>query len=370
MAGIGLIGGGRWARVHASVLMRMGVPQVTLCSPANRTIWEQSLPEWPATWRVADLAQVMADAQIRHLIIARRARDHAATAILGLNAGKSVLVEKPFCLTSTEATAILAQAQGRDVHTGLVFRYARYLRTFCELCLAKGPPRALALDWADPVAEIRHGQIKSHDPALNVVQDVLPHAWSILRPYMAGAMRVDVGTVAGGGAQVDLTLFAGQSVAHIRLRRAAQSRVRMLTVEGADYQAKLDFSVEPGLAWLNGEQVDVASQHQSPLELELRAFLTDTNDPLTNLAHAREAIDLAQAAMSKIRDRQRDTIKSGISRLDPDVDYALREVSEGGIDADGRPATIEALATWLPLADKDRLAFLEAWTRCRLVTRT
>ncbi|MFN3645364.1 MAG: Gfo/Idh/MocA family oxidoreductase [Gemmobacter sp.] len=348
MSGVAIVGGGRWARVLGSVLARIDPGPVSVCSPGNPAAWADR----PQGWRMAGLDAIWRDAGIAHVLIARRARDHAETVLAALAAGKAVLVEKPFCLTRAEADAILAA--GGTCRTGLVFLHAGYLARFRAAVLAAGRPQHLVLTWSDPTSEHRHGAAKTHDASLNVVQDVLPHAWSVLRPLLPADPALTAAAIADGGARVDLTWQAGDATAEIRLCRGAAQRVRHLALSGAGLEAALDFAAEPGAAMLNGAPLDVAAGHASPLEAELRGFLAGAMHPLADVAQAVQALDLTLAAMARIRPLQAQAIRAGHAG-------ALREVALGGIAGDGRPAARADIARWLGLAE-DAPAFNAAWT--------
>jgi predicted dehydrogenase len=348
VTGVAIIGGGRWARVIASVLPRVWAGPVTVCSPGNPAAWDDR----PAGWWLADLPGVWADPAIRHVIIARRARDHAPTVLAALAAGKAVLVEKPFCLTRSEADAILSA--GGDCHTGLVFLHAPNQARFRAAVLAAGRPDHIAIDWADPATEQRHGAAKGHDPALNVVQDVLPHVWSLLRPLVDGPLRLSEVAIADCGQSVTLHLEGAAAVV-ARMQRNAAARVRRLSVAGLGFSAMLDFTAEPGQATLNGAPVDVASGHASPLAAELTAFLHGPRHPLGQVARAIEALDLTLQAMPSIRAQQAEAIRRGAGLA------ALREVALGGMAGDGVPADRAAVARWLGMAESAP-TFNAAWT--------
>lgn len=348
VTGVAIIGGGRWSRVIASVLPRIWTGPVTVCSPGNPAAWNDR----PDGWRLADLPEVWADASVRHVVIARRARDHAPTVLAALAAGKSVLVEKPFCLTRVEAEAILAA--GGDCHTGLVFLHAPNQARFRAAVLAGGRPKQIELDWADPALEQRNGAIKGHDPALNVVQDVLPHVWSLVRPMVDGPLRLAGVLVADGGQSVVLHLDGAASV-KARMQRNAASRVRRLAVTSQRFWARLDFASEPGDALLNSVPVDVATGHISPLAAELAAFLHGPRHPLGQVTWAVEALDLTLQAMPHIRAQQAETLRRGVGL------FALREVALGGITGDGIISDRAAVARWLGM-DENAPAFIEAWT--------
>lgn len=349
MTGVAIIGGGRWARVLGSVLPRVWAGPVTVCSPGNPAAWQDR----PAGWQLADLPGVWADPAIRHVIIARRARDHAATVLAALAAGKAVLVEKPFCLTRAEADAILSA--GGDCHTGLVFLHAANQARFRAGVLAAGRPSRVTVDWADPAAEQRHGAAKGHDPALNVVQDVLPHVWSLVRPLVTGPLHLAGVALADGGQSVTMHLDGAARVV-ARMQRNAAARVRRLAVEGSGLAATLDFAVEPGDATLNGAALDVATGHSSPLAAELAAFLNGPRHPLGQLAQAVEALDLTLQALPAIRAQQAEAIRQGTGAA-----AALREVALGGLAGDGIAADRAAIARWLGMAE-DAPALNAAWT--------
>jgi predicted dehydrogenase len=333
VTGVAIIGGGRWARVLGSVLAGLDTGPVTVCSLGNPSAWDGR----PAGWQLADMSAIWADPGIRHVIIARRARDHAATALTALGAGKALLVEKPFCLTRAQADALLAV--GGVCQTGLVFLYAPFLHRFRA---AMGKARTLRLVWSDPATETRHGAAKAHDPALNVVQDVLPHAWSIIRPLLDHDPTLIAVQTATGGQSVELALRAGDCDITLLLRRGHGARERVLTVAGTGFDATLDFTTEPGQALLNGAPLDVATGYASPLRAQLSAFLAGTPHPLAPIARAVAALDLTLAAMALIRRDQAAAIRAGDT-------LALREVALGGIAGDGVPATLADVAQWLGL---------------------
>ena len=354
--GVGLIGGGRWAHVHASVLRQIlsadGSVGATVISPSNRDRWQNVL-SWP-NWRVASsIAEMLADPSISHVIIARQARDHAATSLECLAAGKSVLVEKPFCLTVADADTLAGPASASHCAVGHVFAYAQNIVRFRLACLARGKVTGLTLEWGDPAQDARHGAKKSFDISLNVVQDVLPHAWSILRPFLPNQIPMSVSDVKveQGGACVRLALHSGNIWLRLVLSRVHPERRRHLTVDGPDWRGQLDFSSEPGVALLDDVPIDVATDFASPLEAELRAFLSDTTLPETQIPFVRETVTLSAQAIGLIRAQQAEVLRQG-SGTDVAFQTTLREVRAGGLRADGVAARLEEIAEWagVPLA--------------------
>lgn len=364
MNATGMIGGGRWARVIASVLARVAPGPVQVASPGNPGAWG----ELPEGWRAVGLDAVLADPGVGRVIIARRARDHAQTVLAALAAGKDVLVEKPFCLTRAQGDAILAAARGRLCQTGLVFLHASNQQRFRDACRVAGPVARARVVWADPAAETRHGAAKVHDAGLNPVQDVLPHVWSLLRPLVAGPLVLADAALAGDGCGAVLKLDGAARI-EVVIARNAPRRVRLIEAGGPRLIARLDFATEPGAAVLNDDPLDVATGFASPLEAELRAFLFGPPAPLGDVAQAVEALDLTLAAMSRLRPLQAAAIRAGLGEPDPAALVALREVALGGITGDGRPAPLPEVARWLGLHPADA-ALARAWTAALPAVRT
>ncbi|MFY0570600.1 oxidoreductase [Archangium lansingense] len=108
----GLIGYGlSGARFHAPLLA--SEPAFTLAAVATRRAEEVSR-DWPGV-RVLSQDELLADPSLDLLIIATPNDSHAALAERALLAGKHVVVEKPFTLSSAEATRLdaLAREHGR-----------------------------------------------------------------------------------------------------------------------------------------------------------------------------------------------------------------------------------------------------------------
>ncbi|MCC5993137.1 MAG: Gfo/Idh/MocA family oxidoreductase [Rhodobacteraceae bacterium] len=355
--GIGLVGGGRWAGVIATVLRQIVPPDVPVwaVSPSDPSAWAD-INGQPGWHRAGHLDDILRAASISHVIIARRARDHAATALACLDARKAVLIEKPFCLTQPDAERLERAAQGQICATGHVFAYASNIMRFRQACLDRGPVRTVTLLWGDSAQEIRHGAAKRFDAGLNVFQDVLPHAWSILRPFLPEATELKLAhaRIKGGGRCVLAHFQGGETCLRVALSRQHRARMRRVMVTGDGWQAMLDFSVEPGRAMIAGQPLDVAEGFSSPLRAQLLAFLTNTPLPETDLQAAGEAIAVTSAGLRDIRQQQARLLARGLGT--PSADYALQEIAQGGIDGDGRTATAVQIAQWagLPLAHVQR----------------
>lgn len=349
-SGLAIIGGGRWARVMAKLVCGLGrhPEKLLLCSPGNPQAWKDWLEnvqpferELPAA--TATLEEVFSDNSVTHVIIARRASQHAVTALEAIRAGKHVMIEKPFALNLREAWLLLGNASGKTAITGLVFLFAANVTAFACALRETGKIKLLEIDWADPPGEHRHGAVKTYDPGLNVVQDVFPHVWSILvrmlgKPYF----QLDKVAAEEGGRAVKLNLRASDCSIAANLTRDSDERVRRIVARGDWGEAYLDFSKEPGRAAINGVPVDVATGFTSPLGLEIETFLrNEFDDPVIGncrIENAVSAIELTDAMMPEIRKRQFFAIQEGLA-IDAGRqqitagNYALREIVAGAIAA-------------------------------------
>jgi len=353
--GLAILGGGRWARVLAGLAETLLPPDrpLLLCSPGNPAGWDGWLAATarrPRQARAVQIDALLGDPEASHVVIARRAADHAASTLDCLAAGKAVQVEKPFCVSEEECRAVLSAAGGRLCRTGHVMLFASNLRRFAEACRAAGRPARIDIDWSDPAAEVRQGAVKRHDPGLNVVQDVAPHLWSLLHLLCPGAAPVLAGVeVAGGGWSVRLRLELGVAEVSATMRRGHARRVRSIRLAGPGLDATMDFTTEPGLAVLNGRPVDVATGFAGPLGLQLADFLrADRPDPpeapVTVQAGA-AAIRLALAALPAVRAAQAAALADGFAhgagpQVRENAARAVEEVACAGRDAlrAGNPA--------------------------------
>src|SRR5262245_52998317 len=66
----------------------------------------------------------------------------------------------------------------RLLWVGLVYLFAPYLSVLKPYAAGKTHWR---LEWCEPDEEVRWGEAKSTPHHVNVIEDVFPHAWSILR---------------------------------------------------------------------------------------------------------------------------------------------------------------------------------------------
>jgi predicted dehydrogenase len=222
---IGIIGAARVA-VYAMVAPAKENPRVELAGIAARdpARAQAFAAEHGAGRAYASYDALISDPSVDLVYVATPPSLHAAIAIKALEAGKQVLVEKPFALDASEARAILAAAarSGRRVFEAFHYRH-----------------HAL---WHRIVALVRNGEIgevKTIDAAFHVP---IPRAVDEFR-WNASL---------GGGALMDLGCYPLQWARVVAGEEPAVASARMRMVDGVDVET------EAQLAFPSGAQARVS----------------------------------------------------------------------------------------------------------------
>jgi hypothetical protein len=185
-----------------------------------------------------------------------------------------VLVEKPFTLELDDARAVVKRAAElkRHLWVGLVYFFAPYLSVMKPYAAGKTHWR---LKWCEPDEEVRWGELKSTPHHVNVIEDVFPHAWSILRACgLTEPLEIHRVEMIDA-CSVRLQLAAGEASVELAFDRHAEFRRRYVAIEADRVTCELDFSKEPGIFKVNDAVLSVPpwNPQMPPLALELSAFL-------------------------------------------------------------------------------------------------
>lgn len=309
MTSVAIVGGGRWARVIASVLAELPGEPVAVSLHTRRgydatRAWRDSRPGRDI--RVAhDWPERRPDA----LIVANAARDHAAATARAIEEGVPVLVEKPFVLGGRRATALVETAHQRGVllATAHVFSFASYLDALKREIQASGELRSLRLRWSDPSAELRYGERKTHDGTLTIVEDVLPHVVSIVLAISGSlADRCDLVELNDEGDRATLVLHADETRCEVSLERNAARRARVVEADLSSCRARLDFTEEPGTLTVGPRSEPAATawgRSPGPLARMLGAFLFAADggpmDPRLDPLVGVRAVQLTDSALGR-----------------------------------------------------------------------
>lgn len=356
MAGtcVALIGGGRWARVHASVLARMSVrvERVLWVTRHNRaaldTFLEQNGLEQNGLERNSGAAPAFdvfasLDAAIAEgpdaAIVVTAASDHASTVETLLRNAVPTLVEKPLALSSRSAKVLIELADRHDVAlcVALHLLKADFLQHFREMWAGRRVAN-IHVEWLDPASETRHGETKSCNFAAHKVDETVPHLWSLLtmmqpghEPHLRAVWPLPLGAVA-------LECDIGPSRATARLARRAPARKRKVEIAFADGgSATLDFTTEPGRFIIDGvdRQAALPADRLGPLAAEIHGFLDvvdRTQDSSTYPQLSRRCLGsvlLAEAVRERLEDEE---AKAVAARLAAGVPVADADLSAWIID--------------------------------------
>ena len=279
---VAIVGGGRWARVIATVLdgILPAAARITMHSPRNSA----GLREW---YKAAGIDRLTVsetwprrgDSEFPDAaIIANDAKSHVSATVSALLAGIPTLVEKPFALSAKEAAMLtdVAQQMGTPVFAGHVFVFARYITTFAHRVRELGLISRIEIVWSDPPSEVRHGEDKYYDPTISVIQDVLPHVLSLLRAVSLSPFSLEGVTIYRGGAKVRLNLLVGKCVCVATIERHGTARRRSIQINAAAGCIDLDFGIEPGTILCGDSLVNGDPDWQcadSPLTTMLKTFI-------------------------------------------------------------------------------------------------
>ncbi|HEX8732418.1 MAG TPA: Gfo/Idh/MocA family oxidoreductase [Ktedonobacterales bacterium] len=112
---IAMIGYGAIGYEHASAISETPGLDLALACDRNTARLDAARERFPSLRVVGEVEEVFAADDVDAVIIGTPPNTHAALARQALLANKSVIVEKPFCLTAAEADALIALAEERDL---------------------------------------------------------------------------------------------------------------------------------------------------------------------------------------------------------------------------------------------------------------
>jgi predicted dehydrogenase len=189
---------------------------------------------YPALRTTQSFEEVLADPEVEAVAIATPVSTHAPLAIAAMEAGKHVFVEKPLAASSQEATALVDLAQERELTLmpGHTFLYSPPV-TYSRRLIESGD---LGEVYFISTSRVNLGL---HQPDANVVWDLAPHDFSILR-YWLGELPHTVSAVSRSCifpgtpdvAFINLEFPSG-TVAHVELSWLAPSKLRRTAVVGS-----------------------------------------------------------------------------------------------------------------------------------------
>lgn len=302
-----IVGGGRWGRTWLSVVVAArgnadGVVLAARSQPEEVRQWARTRPELAGLTIVSDLAGALAgERPPQAAIISSRPRDHLRDGIEAFGLGLHALIEKPLGVDVESGERLLAASQraGRVLTVGTEFAYLPAFHCLAERFAGAGSVD-LSLTWDDIDLEERYGSVKIRHEEIDLLGDLFPHAYSILRVFVPDTgLRISAAQQSSDGRSAQIEFRDGGGGRHeFRCDVRAKARCRRLEIRSASGRAAVDFGDPQPQLTIDGVAFALDPQlaaMTSTLRLELGAFLSRA----TGVAHAAftglEASDLLSA---------------------------------------------------------------------------
>lgn len=235
MVGIGVVGYGYWGPNLVRNFAQVAGARVTaVCDQRaeRRALVEQI---YPSIQTYADVADLLRNPAVDAVVIATPVSSHFELALMALQAGKHVLVEKPFTTTVVQAEQLVeaAERRGLTLMVDHTFIFTSAVRKIKEL-IDNGTLGTLY--YYDSV-RVNLGLFQND---VNVLWDLAVHDLSIMN-YLVGAMPTMV--AATGMAHVPgkpenmayLTCyFANNLIAHFHVNWMAPVKIRQTLIGGSE----------------------------------------------------------------------------------------------------------------------------------------
>jgi predicted dehydrogenase len=232
---IGILGCGRWGSNHIRNFLSLQHAGARMVMAADPDIERRRYVEnmYPTVTVVAESEEVIASPDIDAIVVATPARTHFHQARRALEAGKHVLVEKPFATSLAEATELarIASTNNLVLMAGHTFQYAGAV-TYIRDIIGKGELGDLTYVRS---LRLNLGQFRTN---INVLWDLAPHDLSILLYVLerfpktvqaTGRARVNHSVVDVANVTLD---FGDQLAAHIIVSWLDPQKVRKMTFVG------------------------------------------------------------------------------------------------------------------------------------------
>ena len=110
---VAVIGVGYWGPNLVRNLLQIDACEQVVAYDLDESRLKGIVRHYPSTAIAHDLDQVLSDPAIGAVVVATPVKTHAEIATRALEAGKSVLVEKPLAISSSEARALVDLARSR-----------------------------------------------------------------------------------------------------------------------------------------------------------------------------------------------------------------------------------------------------------------
>jgi predicted dehydrogenase len=240
---VGVVGAGAWGRNHVRTVAGLAEAELSAVCDTDPKVLEKVARQYPSTLVTGDVSALLE--AVEAVIVASPAATHAAVASQAVEAGKPVLVEKPFALTGRDAEAVARRSAERNVPVlaGHLLIYHPAVERLRELVQNGELGKVFYLYGL----RVNLGQVRKDE---NALWSFGPHDVSVAL-YLLGEQPVRVAAHGKSYLQpaiedvVFLTMeFASGVLAHVQLSWLDPHKERKLTVVGAKKMVVFD-DMEP-----------------------------------------------------------------------------------------------------------------------------
>ena len=240
---VGVVGAGAWGRNHVRTVAGLAEAELAAVCDINPKVRERVARQYPGALVTDDLAALLG--AVDAVIVASPAATHAAIARQAVEAGKPVLVEKPFALNVADAVAVAGLGTDRKVPVlaGHLLVYHPAVERLRELIQTGELGKVFYLYGL----RVNLGQVRKDE---NALWSFGPHDVSVAL-YLLGEHPVRVAAHGKSYLQpaiedvVFLTMEFGSGVlVHVQLSWLDPHKERKLTVVGAKKMVVFD-DMEP-----------------------------------------------------------------------------------------------------------------------------
>ncbi len=316
--GVAVVGAGGWGKNHVRNYAALPEADLRHICDRDETIRTTMAATYPSVSVVADVETVLSDASVVAVVVATHAPSHFEVAEAALAAGRDVFVEKPLCLSGTQAKSLcsLAEQNGRILMVGHLLLYHPAVERLKTL-IQSGELGEVLYIYAQ---RVNLGVVRRDE---NAWWSLAPHDISVAN-YLLDASPESVSATGSCYLQsergVEDVVFAtmhypGGRMAHIHVSWLDPHKIRKLTVVGdrkmavfddtsADQKlAVFDKGVEPpatlsyeeGVRIRTGDIRIPALKMAEPLRRECLAFLDAVRTRKTPVADGKSGLDVVRA---------------------------------------------------------------------------
>lgn len=307
---IAVVGCGYWGTNHARTLSELGA--LAAVSDLSADNAQKAADNFNVPQK--SLSDILDDKEIDGVVFALPPHLHAQNAIMALNAGKHVLIEKPIALNAKDAQSVVdaANAAGKTAMTGHILRYHSAFEKMLSMFQAGD------LGELQYIHSHRVGLGKFH-PKNDALWDIAPHDLSLILAVTGEAPNRIHGE--GAAALNHLSDFAHLHLgfpsgvkAHVLTSRLNPYRERRLTLVGSKAMMSFDDALpwdqklafykhkvwEDDMGW-QSEMVEpefIAVEQSMPLTAELEDFINAIktgSKPRVNVQDGLEIVKILEA---------------------------------------------------------------------------